>query len=368
MRLVNASGMTAGYTLGRDKDGRERVVVVVKGTFALPARSGATPQLAAAQLPLIDADLFSGEPGRSATLVESDWAPMKPRCDVLLNGSAYAPGGRAVPRVVVGLQVGAMRKAFVVHGPRSWDASGGRIRPGEAAAFERQPISYDIAFGGTDNRASDPAHHAAYADNPVGRGWFHILQLLDGVPMSQTDEANDPVQRPDGRYRPMAFGPIGRGVPARLRHAGTYDQHWQDNVFPFLPDDFDPLYFQSAPEDQRIDFPRGGEQVVMVNLTPDGRREFPLPARDIPIIFIRRRGARVEMRGTPDTILFEPDAGGFTMSWRASLPLIRDIFELEQIVVGHMSPGWWRAMETGKTYYPSVGQAVRQRPREEAEA
>ncbi len=367
MRLINASGMTVGYTLGRDKDASERVVVVVKGTFALPARSGAMPQLAEAQLPLVDADLFTGAPARSATLVESDWAPMKPRCDVLLNGSAYAPGGHAVPRVVVGLQVGAMRKAFVVHGPRHWDASGSRIRPGDAVPFERQPISYDIAFGGTDDRASDPAYHAAYADNPVGCGWFHILQMLDGVPMSQTEEANDPVQRPDGRYRPMAFGPIGRGVPARLRHAGTYDQHWQDNVFPFLPGDFDPLYFQCAPEDQRIDFPRGDEQVVMVNLTPDGRREFPLPTRNIPIIFFRRRADRVEMRGTLDTILFEPDAGRFTMSWRASLPLARDILELQQIVVGHVSRGWWRALETGNTWHRTLANAVGERAVAEAE-
>jgi hypothetical protein len=205
MKLLNASGMAAGYTLGRDKDGRESVVVVVKGTFALPVQNGAVPQLAAAQLPMVDADVSTGEPGRSATLVESDWAPIKPRCDVLLNGSAHAPGGRAVPRVVVGLQVGAMRKAFVVHGPRCWEAAGTGFRPGQAAAFERQPISYDIAFGGTDNRASDPAHHAAYADNPAGRGWFHILQLLDGVPMSPSA-----ADRSGERARSASVMPISR--------------------------------------------------------------------------------------------------------------------------------------------------------------
>jgi hypothetical protein len=367
VRLLNASGMAAGWTVALDKDGRERLVVVVKGTFVLPARSGAEARLAPAQLPLAEADSFTGAPGLSATLVESDFAPAKPRCDVLLNGSAYVPGGRSAQRVVVGLQVGAMRKAFAVHGPRAWDAPGERIRPGPAASFERQPISYDIAFGGTDARASDPAYHGAYADNPAGRGWHRILRRLDGVPMSQTEETDDPVTRPDGSYRPMSFGPIGRGVPARLRHAGTYDQHWQDNVFPFLPADFDPLYFQCAPEDQRIAHPRGGEPVVLVNLTPDGRREFALPAREVPIIFFRRRAERVETQGTPDTILFEPDAGRFTIAWRASLALERDVFEVPQIVVGHMSAGWWRALRTGKTWYASVGEAVRERAREAVE-
>jgi hypothetical protein len=52
--------------------------------------------------------------------------------------------------------------------------------------------------------------------------------------------------------------------------------------------------------------------------------------------------------GTIDTVLFEPDAGRFSVVWRASLLLRRDIFELSEVVVGHMSPAWWREMEIGK--------------------
>ena len=76
-----------------------------------------------------------------------------------------------------------------------------------------------------------------------------------GAPVSNTEEISDPVRDPGGRYRPMAFGPIGRGWPSRIRYAGTYDQNWIDNVFPFLPDDFDTRYFQCAPEDQQIAVP-----------------------------------------------------------------------------------------------------------------
>ena len=71
MNLLNATGMAAGYTMGMDKAGYEYVVVVVKGTFRLP-RPGEAPELADEQVPLVDADLFTGEPGRSATLVECD--------------------------------------------------------------------------------------------------------------------------------------------------------------------------------------------------------------------------------------------------------------------------------------------------------
>ena len=91
MKLLNGSGMAAGYTLALDKTGAEYVVVAVKGTFTLP-KQGETPRLAAEQLPLVDADQFSGEPGQTAMLVECDYALQKPCCDVLMNGSALCTG------------------------------------------------------------------------------------------------------------------------------------------------------------------------------------------------------------------------------------------------------------------------------------
>ena len=37
------------------------------------------------------------------------------------------------------------------------------------------------------------------------------------------------------RLRGMSFGVIGRNFKSRFPLAGTYDQNWMDNVFPFLP-------------------------------------------------------------------------------------------------------------------------------------
>ena len=73
MNLVNATGLVAGYTLGIQPDGRELLVVVVKGTFMLPAR-GEEPSLAEDQQPLVETDEFTGEPGFSAPLYEIDFA------------------------------------------------------------------------------------------------------------------------------------------------------------------------------------------------------------------------------------------------------------------------------------------------------
>src|SRR4051794_12615314 len=115
MEFINATRMQAGYTMGLEPSGRELLIVVVKGTFVLP-KNGEPVRLHDEQLPLVMADTFTGEPGLSAPVYEVDFAPRKKRCDVLLNGSAYAPGGKPTSRVPVGLRVGAMTKTFDVLG------------------------------------------------------------------------------------------------------------------------------------------------------------------------------------------------------------------------------------------------------------
>lgn len=358
MQLLNLTGMAASVTLGMDVDGGQRVVAVVKGSYALP-QNGQAPRLLDAQAPLVVADTFAGPPGASAATMESELCPVKPRCDVLLAGSAWAPGG-ALRRVVVGLQVGGMRKAIAVHGDRVWRAGAAGIGMSEARPFERMPISYDRAFGGVDARSADPKEHRTYLDNPVGRGWHHRLDswLVDNAPVPNTEEPADPVRHPAGKYRPMAFGPVGRNVPARARFAGTYDARWQADVFPFLPADFDTRYYQAAPPDQQVDAPRGGERVLLVNLTPDGRREFALPSMAMPVSFVRRDGAREDVAAMMDTLVLEPDAGRFSMVWRASLRLRRDPFEIAQVIVGRMTRGRLRAMDQGKSFRPLGGRVA----------
>ncbi len=360
MDLLNATRMQAGYTLGVDPSGREHLVVAVKGTFRIPS-PGHGPELAQQQIPLVVADTFTGEPGRSAPIYEADYPPRKPRCDVLLIASAHAPGGRPAERVRVGLKLGPITKTFDVVGDRLWQV-GNAIGPGAAIQpFERMPITYDRAFGGVDDFHPDPSRHSAFMQNPIGRGYHQVLDaaLVDGSPMPNTEDPRCPVVEPDGDYRPLSFGPIGRGWSPRLALAGTYDQDWLDKVFPFLPMDFRDDYFQSAPADQQMPYPVGGEEVLLLNLTPEGRTAFRLPKDEVPIVFFRKRGPREETNGVIDTIVIEPDSGLFTITWRASVPLRKDIFEIGQVLAGRMPRGWWRARERGKAYYPSLGHLAR---------
>ena len=359
MQLLNATSMAAGYTMGMDFDGRESLVVAVKGTFTLPP-SGEEAALADLQVPLVEADAFTGEPGFSAPLYETDYAARKPQCDVLLNGSAYAPGGRPAKRVTVSLQVGRLARSFDVVGNRVWVGAILGAVPSSPDPFTVMPISYDRAFGGVDAAHPDPARHRHYETNHAGVGFHQETrpEFLDGTPLPNTEESGRPVIDPRGAYRPMAFGPIGRAWQPRVKLAGTYDQNWLDNIFPFLPPDFDERYYQAAPVDQQMNYPQGGEEITLKNLTPEGYASFRLPVLNTPVVYYPRHGENKETNAVVDTIVIEPDLHRFTMTWRSHIPLRKNMFEIEQILVGEMPKGWYRARELGKTYYPSLGALV----------
>lgn len=347
MELINATRMVAGYTMGIEPSGRELLVVVIKGTFHLPRTPEEPLRLHEQQLPLIMADTFTGEPGFSAPFYEVDFAPRKKRVDVLLNGSAYAPDGRPTTRVPVGLQVNGISKRFAVIGNRHWSTGIAGVSASDPEPFTVMPITYDRAYGGVDNKHEDPAKHAAYMRNPVGRGFHKHLKTewVDGAPLPNTEESNRPVTSTDDDYAPMSFGPIGRGWDPRYRYAGTYDDKWLEEHFPFLPPDFDEQYYQAAPLDQQFNGPLGGQEITLVNLTPDGRRSFTIPLFDAPMHVFPKRGEREDHKATLDTLVLEPDQERFSLTWRICRPLKKNMFEIAQVLVGKKGDEWWQQRE-----------------------
>ena len=361
MDFVNQTQVAAGWTLGFAPDGRELLVVAVKATFGIP-QNGQQPELAEEQVKLTGADEFTGEPGRSAPLYETDYAHRKPRCDVLVNGSAYAPNGRKVREVPVGLRVGPMTKTFLVTGQRFWLKGIVGVSASETQLFDVMPISYNNAFGGVDDSHADPVKVKTFLENPVGLGYFHYTDKIDGKPLPNTEEINAPISNPRHTYRPMSLGAIGRNWQPRAKFAGTYDEHWREERAPFWPHDFDYQYFQAAPRDQQIPYPAGGEEIVLRNLTPSGHLNFTVPRMVVPALFIPHRGPDRKVDAVVDTIVIEPDRGRFTLTWRTTMPLQRDCFELKQVIVGEMPLAWHRARRFGrKPYYHGLGELIRAR-------
>ncbi|MCX8101688.1 MAG: DUF2169 domain-containing protein [Geminicoccaceae bacterium] len=361
MIVTNATPFRVACATALDVAAREHLVLVVKGTFRFPERDGGPLEPAEAQEEPVLADLHWGKPGFSPPRLEAELARFKPRCDLLVNGTARAPEGRPVERVTVGVACGPVRKLVQVVGDRVWRQAGATVGPSAPAPFTSMPVRLDRAFGGVDDADPEEAQPPAWAANPFGRGWHRVKNQgrIAGRPLPNLEYPGEPVTVPWGDYRPAGLGLLPRSVPQRLRYGGTYDQRWLEEVFPFLPADFDERYHQAAPEDQRPPWPAGGDEVVLLNLTPQGRTRFRLPVVDLPVVLIGRDGSEREKRPVLDTILIEPEERRVCLLWRTSEPLRCNLFEIPEAIVGPMSRTWWRARRTGKAYYRSLGELDR---------
>jgi hypothetical protein len=360
MRILDQMGYASEFTQGLDVSGREFLVLVTRATFDFPQHPGDIAPRSATQVPPVMADEATGAPGFSAVRWETDFAHRKRRCDVILNGAAHAPGGVPAPRVRVGLRVGTWTKSFDVVGHREWRSVGVAWAATEPVPFRRLDFGYDTAFGGTDRLDPDDRAPPAYRLNPVGRGWADPRNAarVPGLPLPNTEAADEPVTSPHGRYRPMAFGPWGRGWPGRIEHAGTYDQAWVDSVFPFLPADFDERYYQSAPPDQQIDPPPAGTEVLLVNLTPEGKTWFRLPDTALPVTVFRDGAPVLDSRLLPDTLLLDPEHRRLSLVWRCEVRIRRIITEFDEAWIGPPTAAMLRARAEGKAYVRDVATAA----------
>src|ERR1700682_5907398 len=165
LQLRNRTPFAAGFFLAADPDGRESVYTIVKGTFSLNPKVSPAEK----QVPVTYREEYLGEPGQSSIRGPSDVSLMKPGTDVLLQGSAYAPGGRQAQRTAVSLSVGPIRKTVGVIGDRVWESGLLGAKSSPPLPFEKMPLVWERAFGGVDR--VDRGTIDADERNPVGTGF-----------------------------------------------------------------------------------------------------------------------------------------------------------------------------------------------------
>jgi hypothetical protein len=352
--IVGSKFLAVDTACALDASGREHLVVIAKSSWQIP-RPGQRPR-PLPPLALQHADVFLGEPGDSPMLYGSDMVRFKPRCDVLFNASAYAPDGAPFQELAVAWQVGALRKGLRVHGPRYWRKRLGLYGLTEAAPVTHMPLHFGMAFGGTRSYTKGSGARAetlceAYLANPAGLGWFgdKTDEEAVGQPAPCLEALDEPVRKPGGSYAPAAFSAIARHWQPRPAYAGTYDDAWQRDVFPFLPNDFDEQFNQCAPADQQMPYPVGGEHVVLKHLMA-GRPtvRFRLPRLDtVTVRILRADYTSEEPIAVADTLYFEPDLDRFSVVWRASVPIKRRLQEFLTVAVGPVSTEWWHRKAMG---------------------
>lgn len=314
--LTNLTPFAATDFLSLTKAGEECLVVIAVGSFALPpaGRPSEAPLVVCErQSPPVTTDTYWGEPETSSLRYESQSAYTRPGTDVLLHGQAWAPRGRKVTCTQVAVRVGPLEKRAIVSGTRVWYRSLMGLSASDALPFESMPLRYEQAFGGS----SASAHEAR---NPVGQGFYSSSReaLERSLPSIEAPDAL--VRSWSDRPGPWGFGPVARHWQPRLRLSGTYDATWQAKRAPLWPQDFDERFFHAAPEGLRTSTHlRGGEQVVLEGVSPDGLMAFRLPTQRLMArcVFARRRERRPM---SLDTVLLEPEERRLVLTWRATFP------------------------------------------------
>lgn len=322
-QLDNRTPFAAERTWVRDRDGTETWLVAVKATFTFD-RAGRIG-IAHEQPPVTLAPVHFGKAGQSSLRYENDLQRTKCATDVVMLGTAYAPGGRQVAQLDVAFMVGRVGKALRVFGDREWR----RGRASEPQPFSSMPIRYERAYGGADGSAEPPAWDTR---NPVGRGFVTRAAHADGLALPNIELAEQPLRRWDDRPTPAGFGPIACHWDERRRWAGTYDEEWQRERLPLLPDDFDDRHYQCVPPDQQArGFLHGGEPVTLRNLVPGGgdlRMLLPVLHLGMETFFytgptVRHDPPRLH------TVIVEPDDGRLSLVWHSALPCHPRVLKLK---------------------------------------
>lgn len=302
-----------------DDDGSTVGVVIVKERFTVD-RGDRVHRTNDAEIRLVDDPYDPEKPEASSTRYPSDLCVRKPSTDVLVVGSCVAPYQRRVPTLDLRVVVGAIDRTLRVFGTRVWEQTLlGGLAPSAPLPFESVPVKWELAFGGADYE--DPRGPVEEPRNPVGTGLVRDASKLLHKPVPQIEDPRDLITSARSRPAPAGLGAIARHWTPRRSYAGTYDETWKRERMPLPPLDLDPRFYQCAPPEQVSPAPlRGGEPVVVENMSEGGSLRFELPRLHFFVGARTDEGLR-EHAPVLDTVLIEPGERRVELTWRAAVPL-----------------------------------------------
>ena len=273
---INHTPFPSQYFQNVDKNGVVFHVVVVRVTYDMHhTLANGSLSYAAEQTPLATQDAWSGEVNTSSPLWESDFAPYKPKCDVLVvNAASRPPNGKPAQRWPCGVSLTWQQaterktwsKALSVNGPRHF----GLLGVSQPEAATEVAIDWQHAYGG-----QMPETKAGRGDeriderNPVGVG----LNKASGQAAPQLEQMGKPYTDGYGQsdYPPVCLSALGRAWLPRRKLAGTYDDAWLTTQWPLPPLDFDNAYWNCAPQDQQVEHLPPGVEILLADLYPSSK-------------------------------------------------------------------------------------------------
>src|ERR1044071_8931244 len=156
--VSNNTPYKASGSWGRDKDGVHEWIVAVKATYDI--RADGNVVIAEQQVEPLLAPEFNGKDGASSLHYDAALVATKPTTDVLINGTAYAPNGRATTHFLIEMRIAELHKVLRVFGDRTWGDGPFDDVPSPPEPVMEVPIVYERAYGGYDLTDPDPRKQA----------------------------------------------------------------------------------------------------------------------------------------------------------------------------------------------------------------
>jgi hypothetical protein len=342
--LTNNTPHAVAHAMLMTPEGVEALVVVVKATFAWQPDGSLGP---VPEPPAVHAvDVYGGDPATTGLVATAELTLAKPRVDVLLEGELVPP--RPIEQIDFMLEIGRrVRKVVRVFGPRYFVPSAVKeqLVPSRPKAFARIPIAWERSFGGTD-----PGEPSVFEPrNPVGCGVRKRVADLKGQPAPSFEDPRAPITHAGLKATPVGLGPVAPHWLPRRGWAGTYDEVWQKERFPLLPENFDPRFLNAAPLDQQLDGYQPGEPVRFGYLGGAALDEFTLPELAPPVTVVDGKMI-VEVASRVDTIVIAPAERRVSVVARALYVPAPEGGPLKLVYVGPLTRGQRRALEVGKPY------------------
>ncbi len=285
-------------------------------------------------------DVYYDGPVNSSVRFEADFVPHKLKTDIVINGSAFSPGGKPAESLIASVAVGNVRKRILVTGDRVCGyQSGSDPMFTDPEPFTEMEIRYERAYGGVDVD-SDPNTPFPYPRNHLGRGFAigNGKNVIDNLPLPNIEDPDDPLtpQRisagniEDWEKQPMpaGFGWVSKYWYPRALLAGVLpaDRPWETELLETreaadrarLPG-MDFQFFNGASQGLALPFLSGEEEIFLSNLDPEGDMTFRLPGEQPKIGLDIGSGVR-EPPVLLHTVAILMKERRTDLVWRAAIP------------------------------------------------
>ena len=201
--------------------------------------------------------------------MDSDEVIYKDGVDVLVFGSARAPGGNSQGRINLTIEVGnEFRREIVVFGDRVWEQDGERLVPSEPKPFSEMPLTLAHAFGGSDEWDELPI---PFSSNPDGMGYYLEAENAMGKPLPNLEDPDHLIASWEDQPDPVAVAPVTPSFGPRLREGVIFDEETGAMT------ELRPCFYNAASPPMISPPVSAGERVTIDGVLDAGPLSFVLP-------------------------------------------------------------------------------------------